>query len=128
MAIKSKAFKDISFDLSKNLITGDIKVLKNTEAIKNSVKNLILTRLGERLLNKYIGTRVNDYLFEIDTIFITSEIKSEITTVLKNFEPRIVVTNISLKSKNNELVVSISYLVTGEQILETVEFILLRES
>lgn len=128
MAVRSRSFKDISFDLSKNIVTGDIKVLKNSEAIKNSVKNLILTKVGERLLNKYIGTNIADYLFELDTIFITTEIKDSILTVLKNFEPRIVPTDVSVRKENHELIVIISYLIVGERIRETVEFILLRES
>lgn len=125
---RRKKFKDISFDLTKNIVTNDLKVLTNSEAIKNSVKNLVLTKIGERLLNKYIGTRIGDYLFELNIIFVSSEIKSEIRNVINTFEPRVRLKNIRLESRDNTIVVFIEYLITGEQAVETLEFILLRES
>lgn len=128
MTIKKKQYKDISFDLSKNILTNDIKVLKNEEAIKNAVKNLILTRIGERLLNKYIGTNIEDYLFELNTIFVSSEIKSEIRNVINSFEPRVRIKRIDLFTKDVEVKVNIQYSITGEQVLENLEFILVRES
>ena len=125
---RRRKFKDISFDLTKNIVTNDLKVLTNNEAIKNSVKNLVLTKIGERLLNKYIGTRIGDYLFELNIIFVSSEIKSEIRNVINTFEPRVRLKNIRLESRDNTIVVFIEYLITGEQAVETLEFILLRES
>lgn len=126
--ITSKVFKDISFDMEPNLVTKDIKVLKNEEAIKNSVKNLVLTRIGERLLNKYIGTRITDYLFELSAVFLKSEIESEIRNILNTFERRILLRDIRISTKDHEAIVDIEYLIIGEQIVDTLEFILLRES
>lgn len=125
---RKKKFKDISFDLTRNIVTNDLKVLTNKEAIKNSVKNLVLTKIGERLLNKYIGTRIGDYLFELNLIFVSSEVKAEIRNVINTYEPRVKLKNVRLESIDNNLTVFIEYLIIGEPSVETLEFILLRES
>ena len=44
----SKAFKDISLSFQPHPVTGDIPVLKNENAIKRAVRNLIETSAGER--------------------------------------------------------------------------------
>lgn len=126
--IRSRKFKDISFDISKNIVTGDIKVLTNAEAIKNSVKNLIRTEIGERLTNKYIGSNIHNKLFELDALFSALEIKENIAEVIKSFEKRVVLKNVGVKVLNHEVTITISFIIVGEPKLETLEFILLRES
>ena len=53
--------------MTKNPITKDIVVLKNEEAIKQSVKNLVLTQIGERHFSPLLGTNTTSYLFELST-------------------------------------------------------------
>jgi phage baseplate assembly protein W len=127
----SRSFKDISFNLLKNPITNDIVVLKNEEAIKQSVKNLVLTKLGERLFNPLVGTNTNSYLFELTTTFSINTLIQEIEEVLKNFEKRIRLSNITINSEedSNEFNVFIEYYIVGlPQSLQNVEFLLVRES
>ena len=62
----SRSFKDLSFNFTKHPITNDIVVLKNEEAIKQSVKNLVLTKLRERPFRPEIGTDSTSYLFELN--------------------------------------------------------------
>ncbi len=127
----SRSFKDISFNFSKNPITNDVVVLKNEEAIKQSVKNLVLTKLGERLFNPLLGTNTNSYLFELSTSFSINTLIQEIEEILKNFEKRIRLSNITvnLEDDSNEFNVSIEYFIVGlPQVLQNVEFLLVRES
>lgn len=127
----SREFKDISFEFSKNLITNDVVILKNEEAIKQSVKNLVLTRIGERLFNPYIGTNTTSYLFELSTTFAESALISEIEKIIKTFEKRVKLKNITVDSEDdsNEYNVSIEYFIVGlPQNPQTVTFLLVRES
>jgi phage baseplate assembly protein W len=127
----SREFKDISLEFTKNLITNDVVVLKNEEAIKQSVKNLVLTRLGERLFNPYIGTNTTSYLFELSTTFAEDTLISEIEKVLKTYEKRVQLKTIKVDSEedSNEYNVYIEYYIVGlPQIPQTVEFLLVRES
>ncbi len=127
----SRSFKDISFNFSKNPVTNDVVVLKNEEAIKQSVKNLILTKIGERLFNPLIGTNTTSYLFELSSTFSANTLITEIEQILKNFEKRVRLSNITvnLEDDSNEFEVSIEYYIVGmPQVLQNLEFLLVRES
>jgi phage baseplate assembly protein W len=127
----SRSFKDISLTFGLNPITKDVVVLKNEEAIKQSVKNLVLTKLGERLFNPNIGTNTTGYLFELTTTFSANSLIEEIENVLTVYEPRIQLSNITvnIEDDSNEFAVVIEYLIVGlPPILQTVDFILVRES
>lgn len=127
----SRSFKDISFNFGMNPITKDVVVLKNEEAIKQSVKNLVLTKLGERLFNPNIGTDTTSYLFELNSTFSAGSLIEEIENVLTTYEPRITLKNITVDVEDdlNEFSVIIEYFIVGlPPIVQTVDFILVRES
>jgi phage baseplate assembly protein W len=127
----SRSFKDISLNFSRNPVTKDLVILKNEEAIKQSVKNLVLTRLGERLFNPLIGTDTTSYLFELTTTFSANSLIEEIENVLNIYEPRITLNNITVnvEDDSNEFEVIIEYFIIGlPPIVQTVDFILVRES
>jgi phage baseplate assembly protein W len=127
----SRAFKDISFNFSKNPITKDIVTLKNEEAIKQAVKNLVLTQIGERFFQPNLGTSTSSYLFELSTGFSENALIEEIETVLKENEPRILLSNISVDSNTdmNRYECFVEYFIVGiPEAVQIVDFILVRES
>ena len=116
MVVKiSRAFKDISLSFTKHPVTNDVTVLKNEDAIKKSVINLCRTRINERFFNDLLGTSIEDSLFETNLDDITSFLEREITALLKNFEPRIRLTNVIVESlvDSYELQIRIEYDITG---------------
>lgn len=127
----SRSFKDISFNFSRNPITDDIVVLKNEEAIKQSVKNLVLTKINERPFNPLLGTNTTNYLFELGTDVSANALIDEIETVLKTYESRIVLERIDVDvpEDSNEYEVYIEYLIVGSPPeVQNLSFILIRES
>lgn len=123
----SRSFKDISLSFSRHPVTNDILILKNEDAIKRSVLNLVQTQLGERFFNDLLGTSVNSSLFELATQEIEIILKREIETVLSNFEPRIRLNNIEVELVDdyNELNVKIVYDIVGLPLpSQNIEFIL----
>ena len=127
----SRAFKDISFNFSINPITKDIVTLKNEEAIKQAVKNLVLTQIGERFFQPNLGTSTSSYLFELSTGFSENALIEEIETVLKENEPRILLSNISVDSNTdmNRYECFVEYFIVGiPEAVQIVDFILVRES
>ena len=116
MVVKiSRAFKDISLSFTKHPVTNDVTVLKNEDAIKKSVINLCRTRINERFFNDLLGTSIEDSLFETNLDDIASFLEREITVLLKNFEPRIRLTNVIVESliDSYELQIRIEYDITG---------------
>ncbi len=127
----SRSFKDLSFTFSKNPITNDIVVLKNEEAIKQSVKNLILTRINERPFNPLLGTNTTSYLFELSTNVAANKLIDEIEDVLQNYESRISLEriDINLTGEQNSYEIVIDYLIIGAPpAVQNLSFILVRES
>ena len=111
----SQGFKDISLSFKRHPITNDILPLKNEDAIKRSVQNLVRTRVGEVFFNSRIGTRISDALFELSTDDFTNPIKMEVESVITNFEPRVLLDKVTVNSRpdSNALDIVIRYLIIG---------------
>jgi phage baseplate assembly protein W len=128
MAIRiSRAFKDISLSFARHPVTNDILTIRNEDAIKKSVTNLVKTVVGERFFNQLLGTRINESLFELSTSGIATLLEDEIRTLLNNFETRIVLREVNVEGDydNYELSVTIVYDIVGDSFpRQTVEFIL----
>lgn len=127
----SRSFKDLSFNFSKNPITNDVVILKNEEAIKQSVKNLVLTKIGERPFNPYLGTDTTSYLFELSSAVSANSLIEAIEKVLLENEPRIRLVNISVdvEEDRNDYEVYIEYDIIGlPEEVQSISFILVRES
>jgi phage baseplate assembly protein W len=122
----SKGFKDISLSFLRHPVTNDIAVIKNEDAIKKAVVNLIRTRIGERFFNSLLGSNVEDYLFELADSGVVDPLKEEITTLLNNFEPRITSrqVDIDVPEDSNELIVTIYFDIIGIAPTQVVTFIL----
>ena len=85
----NKLYKDLDFSFTAHPNTGDaVKVIDNN-AVKQSIKSLLFTALGERLFRPEIGTPLRRMLFEpIDSI--TAEVLSRsIKNTITNYEPRV---------------------------------------
>jgi phage baseplate assembly protein W len=122
----SKGFKDISLSFLRHPVTNDIAVIKNEDAIKKAVVNLIRTRIGERFFNSLLGSSVEDYLFELADSGVVDPLRVEITTLLNNFEPRITTrkVDIDIPEDSNELIVTIYFDIIGIAPTQVVTFIL----
>ena len=85
----SRSFKDISLSFDPHPITKDLPVLKNENAIRRSVRNLVQTIPGERFFNPILGSGVRRLLFDFVDIATADSIEEEILTTISNFESRV---------------------------------------
>jgi phage baseplate assembly protein W len=123
----SRQFKDISLSFLKHPVTKDIGILRNEDAVKKSVTNLVRTRIGERFFNPLLGSNVESYLFSLAESGLQDSLEEEIKTVLKNFEPRISLKTVSAFSipDQNEIQVNIVYDIVGLDLTaQSITFIL----
>lgn len=111
----SRYFKDISLSFKRHPVTNDIAVIKNEDAIKKSVVNLIRTRIGERFFNSLLGSNVDNMMFELANSSVTDPIVEEIKNTINNFEPRVVLrrVDVDLQPDKNEVIVYIVYDIVG---------------
>lgn len=112
---ESKPFKDISLSFKKHPVTNDLIVLKNQDAIKKSVINLVRTAFDDRFYQPDLGTSVSDSLFDLlESDLIPSVVEAEIRSVLINYEPRIQLKNIIVEGRGNTLSTTIDYIIVGQ--------------
>jgi phage baseplate assembly protein W len=78
---------DINFD--RNPLSGDVALRRDEEAIKRSLRNLILYRRGEKPFHPEISSGVQDMLFELIEPIMVIELKKRISDVIRNYEKRV---------------------------------------
>lgn len=123
----SRAFRDISLSFKRHPITNDVILLRNENAIKNSVINLVRTYVGERFFRSDIGTPITRALFELQTPEFAIDAENTITQTLVNLEPRIKLrrVTVSFPDDKNELSVEIVYDIIGLSLpLQEISFVL----
>ena len=114
----SRSYKDISLSFDPHPITKDLPVLKNENAIRRSVRNLVQTIPGERFFNPILGSSVSDYLFGIINFGTSTIIKEEILTTIENFEPRVNNVNVQVDFRPdlNNFDVTIFFDIVGQEL------------
>ena len=98
----SRSFKDISLSFEPHPITKDLQVLRNENAIRRAVRNVVETIPTEKFFNSTFGSRVRDSLFDFVDFGTASIIQSEIETAIANYEPRVEVANVEVNPNPNE--------------------------
>lgn len=113
MAIpKEILFSDIDLRFQAHPITGRLNVLKNEDAIKQSVKNVVLYNFYEKPYNVDFGGNILDMLFEPLTPLSVVTIKEAIRSTINNYEPRANLIDVKIKpidTDNNTVDVSIIF-------------------
>ena len=111
----SRAFKDINLSFKRHPVTNDVITIRDEDAIKRSVKNIIFTILGEKPFEPEFGSVINDSLFELNTSLNEMRVADEIKQSLLNYEPRIdnIVITTSIYSDSNELNCTVQYDIVG---------------
>lgn len=78
---------DINFD--RNPLSGDVALRKDEEAIKRSLRNLLLYRKGEKPFHPEIYSGIQDMLFELTDPVTVAEMRNRIGNMIKAYEPRV---------------------------------------
>lgn len=86
MLIKNLQYTDIPFFISKNAFTGDLNLIRDLGAIRQSIKNIIMTNTGERSFDNKFGCDIYNYLFENFTIDMIVRAQSTIAGNIQRYE------------------------------------------
>ena len=85
---KSDVYSDFHKDMTQSPINFDLARKVDEEAVKESIRNLILTDRGERLFQPDIGSDIRKMLFENMNSATVEVIKNLVRTTIRNYEPR----------------------------------------
>lgn len=125
---KKKPWRDLDLSLKIHPIRKDIVPLKDDAAIKNAVKNLLVSNFFERPFQPTLGANLRGLLFEPADAITKLDLKQGIRRVLDTHEPRIKVLNIKVldESDNNSYRITVNFLIKEYDTAESVEIVLRR--
>lgn len=86
---RKKDYADLDLDFMANPTTKDVMKKTGIEAIKRSVRNLVLTNFYDRPFRSYIGSNALKLLFDNANPITSNFLKNAIREVVENFEPRV---------------------------------------
>lgn len=121
-------FSDFLNDLTPHPITKDLVRNRNDQSIKQAIKNIVLTNLGERLFQPTIGSEIGGALFEPNDIILEENLKFTIRSAIAFHEPRAQVLNVEVFSfsEENRVAINIYFSIINSTVVETVNLILRR--
>ena len=123
MARNTRTFTDVDLNFLAHPVTKDVTVLHDVQAIKGSIRNLVLTANYEKPFHPEIGSPIKSLLFEPATPLLPVLIQKAIHQTIDNFEPRAKVINVkaNLSPDNNAVYVSIEFQIVNTTVIQTVK-------
>lgn len=103
MAIISRKpdYSDLDLDFIAHPTTGDVVKKTGDDAIKRSVRNLILTNFYDRPFRHFIGSGAQKLLFEPVNQITANSLKDAVREVIRNYEPRIELRSLNVVFDND---------------------------
>lgn len=119
MAKTKNNFIDLDINFDRNPLSSDVSLRKDEEAIKRSIRNLMLFRKNEKPFHPEIYSGIPDMLFELIDPIMVIELKSRISDMITKYEPRVsgaIVDIVSILDKN-EIRITIHFTIRNVQTL-----------
>lgn len=128
MARNTRTYTDLDFNFVRHPRSGDTSTRSDEEAIKQSIRNLVMTRNYERPFRSYLGSQVTALLFEPTTPLLGAMMERAITDVINNFEPRAELLSVecNVSPENNSMYVTITFKIRNTESPISVNLILER--
>ena len=126
---RTKPYSDFDFPFKKHPVTKDVPIKRDVEAVKQSVRSILLTRRGEKFFDPDFGGSLTEFLFENFDPIVEAEMNQRIVNTLRNYEPRVKVLNIEIEdlSERNALHLRLEVQILSPENLTTdIEFIIER--
>jgi phage baseplate assembly protein W len=98
MAIKqvNRIYSDFDLSFAANPVTGDISKKTDVNAVKQSIKTLVLTRFTERPFQPRLGSPIYGLLFENIDVVSANRLQLELEILIEKYEPRAILQSIDV--------------------------------
>jgi hypothetical protein len=107
---------DLIFTVNPNI--KDVPTKRGVNAVRQSVMNILNTNWGERPFKPYFGANLRSYLFENMNNITAAAMSSAIRMAITNYEPRVKIINVNIRTKPEDNAVDITLTV---QIISTTD-------
>ena len=100
-------------------VSGDVRPITDEIAIKRSIRNLLLTRPGEKPFNPSFGSTISSSLFENMSGMDFAAMEDIIHGAITKYEPRVRVTTVSVTQQDtNGVNIDVEYQVINSSKIE----------
>ena len=95
---KKDLYSDLNLQFTPHPITGDVTRKTDTDAVRRSVRNIVMTNYYERPFKPGFGGNLIGLLFNLDTDRGLEKVSEKLTKTIETFEPR--VQNVTIRVNN----------------------------
>jgi len=122
ITLRTSSYSDIDLSFTKRK-NGDIFLKKDAAAVKQAIKNLIMTNHYEKPFNLFYGGNVTRLLFDLADDLHSEDVETQIREAIENYEPRARILDISAKilGEYNTCSVTITFQVITTNEIVTLE-------
>lgn len=124
---RQKTYADVDLTFEKNT-AGDVFLKKDAAAVKQSIKNLLLTNSTEKPFQPSYGSDISGILFDLNTTVDISALKQNISNTISVYEPRAILRDINVVNRpdNNSIGITVIFQVINSSNVETVNVNIVR--
>jgi phage baseplate assembly protein W len=130
LVIDSKQFEDYAIGITLPIQIGNTAFNQSfitADQVKSNIKNLLLTKRFERLMQPEFGSGIQELLFNMNDELFADNLENTIVDTLSKWLPFVNVETINIQQPNdykdnNKVEVSVSFRISDTQILDTVTF------
>jgi phage baseplate assembly protein W len=128
MARNTRTFTDLDLNFLAHPVTKDVTTKVDEQAIKASIRNLVLTSNYEKPFHPEIGSPIKSLLFEPATPLLPVLIKRAIQQTIDNYEPRVRLLDVTvnMSQDTNSIYVTIEFVIVNTSVPLIVDLILTR--
>jgi hypothetical protein len=132
IVIDTEEFNNFAVGITLPIQRGDTGYFRQSfqtfDQVKSNIKNLLLTKKGERMFQPDFGSGIHDLLFNPATEKFEEDVENTINRALEKWMPYVIVQDINVDvskeyTDNNQASVSIKFKQEGQQKLGTVTFL-----
>jgi len=128
MARNTRTFTDLDLNFLAHPVTKDVTTKVDEQAIKASIRNLILTSNYEKPFHPEIGSPIKSLLFEPATPLLPILIERAIHQTIDNYEPRVRLLDVTanMSPDTNSIYVTIEFVIVNTSVPLIIDLILTR--
>jgi phage baseplate assembly protein W len=123
-------FNDYAIGISLPIQIGNVafnQTFQTIDQVKSNIKNLLLTKRGERIMQPEFGSGLQEVLFEFNDDDLSQRIEETITTAIDRWIPSVSIESIIVESTDalkdsNQVNISLTFRVNGNQNVQNVTF------
>ena len=84
----TRQYIDLDLFLKRKIPSNDVNTITDIQAVKRSIRNLVLLNPYEKPFHPEISSGIRGMLFELMTPFVAAQLAKKVEDVINNFEPR----------------------------------------